>query len=119
MTGHEGIIALRLQRKAPAMVFINDWPCPTDWLQDRAAATVCTHGDVIQMLDLRFLVGLKVSISSESEVRAKSLMEACRNAGAHTIAACHVRPDQKPWQQTGWCQVWSRPTQEPHIEPHH
>lgn len=119
MKGHEDIISLRRARQAPAMVFINDYPCKTDWLRERAAATVCTHGDVIQMLDLRFLVGLKVSISSDSEVRAKALMEACRNAGAHTVAACHVQEGRQPWQQSGWCEVWSKQPKESPIESHH
>lgn len=111
MKGHEDLIQMRLQRKAPAIVFINDYPCQTDWMRERAATTICTHGDVIQMLDLRFLVGLKVSISSASEIRAKALFEACRNAGAHTVAACHVQPDRRAWEQAGWTQIWSKQPQ--------
>lgn len=108
MRGHDKIIELRMQRKAPAMVFINDYP--TKLHEDDHPNTVCTHGDVIQLLDLRFIVGLRVSIGSESEQRAKALMEACKNAGAKVVAACHILPNKRQWEQNGWSEIWRKET---------
>jgi hypothetical protein len=108
MRGHEAIIELRRNRMAPPFVFINDYPCDTDWLQDRAGSTVCVAGDHIPALDLRYLIGLKVSISSESEARAKALFDACKAAGARTVAACHIKPERRDWEQDGWATVWRK-----------
>jgi len=106
MRGHERIIALRKSGIKPALVFINDYPCRTDWFEHHDHATVCTHGDVIQLLDLRYLVGLRVSISASSEIRAKALFDQVRLAGAQTVAAAHIRDELPPHRQTGWCEIW-------------
>ncbi len=109
MKGHQPVIAMRMNRKAPRIVFLNDYPCKTDWFDNPGdAATVCTHGDRLETLDLRFLVGLRVSISSPSENRAKALYDACRGIGASAVAACHVQEDKKYFQQDGWSAVWQR-----------
>jgi hypothetical protein len=104
MRGHEKIIEMRRNRFAPKIVFVNDWPCKTDWFEHQDHATVCTHGDSIEALDLRFLVGLTVSISSHVEVRAKALAKACREACAATVAACHIQPGVL--HGSGWVEVW-------------
>lgn len=108
MNGHNALIALRQQRMAPKIVFINDYPCETDWHVLGDAVTICTHGDVIQLLDLRFLVGLTVSISSPSEIRAKALFAAAKAAGARTVGACHIQGEKRLWEQSGWSQVWHK-----------
>jgi hypothetical protein len=110
MNGHQSVIDLRVhERKAPAMVFINDYPCATDWLEQRDKhATICVHQDSLESLDLRFLVGLRVSISSETEARAKVLWKMARDSGAAAVAACHVQVDRKPWEQNGWVGVWDK-----------
>lgn len=114
MRGHEHIIAMRLRGTAPKFVFVNDWPCKTDWFEHADHATVCTHGDVVQLLDFRFLVGLRVSISATSEVRAKALLEQAKAAGARTVAACHVQPEKHPCEQTGWCEIFHKETEAIH-----
>jgi hypothetical protein len=108
MTGHEPIIAMRNGGKRPSFVFLNDYPCETDWHGHGEHATVCTAGDVVQLLDLRFLVGLRVSISSQSEVRAMALFEQCKAAGAECVGAAHIDPTRKPWDQSGWASVWHK-----------
>ena len=105
MRGHENIIALRAHRQVPEFVFLNDYPCKTDWLEHDDYATVCAFGDSLISLDLRFLVGLRVSISATSEDRAKALYAKAKAAGAATVAACHVQAGKQPWAQTGWCEV--------------
>lgn len=109
MRGHERIIALRKSGRKPEWVFINDWPCATDWADFGDFATVCTDGDVIARLDLRFVVGLKVNISADTEERAKALFDAAKSFGAHLVAACHVQLGVHPHLQQGWTSVWKKP----------
>lgn len=108
MQGQDEIIRMRLRRQVPGIVFVNDYPCSTDWFKHHDHATVCTHGLVIQLQDFRFLTGLRVSISSESEIRAKAIFEHIKAAGANTVAACHIKPDVQPWKQDGWVEVWHK-----------
>jgi hypothetical protein len=114
MRGHEAIIAMRKAGKRPSFVFINDWACDTDWDKHGDHATVSTAGDVVQLLDMRFLVGLKVSISSTSEVRAMALFDQCKAAGAACVGAVHVDPSRKPWEQRGWSSVWHKEVEVAH-----
>lgn len=107
MRGHQELIQMRMNRKAPRMVFVNDWDCRTDWFENPGdAVTICTAGDDLESLDMRFLVGLRVSVSSASEKRAKRLFDLCK-AYAHTVAACHL-DSGRPWEQKGWVEVWSK-----------
>lgn len=112
MRGHDHLIALRRKRKAPQIVFVNDYPCDTDWHTTGDHVTLCTADDSVGLLDLRCLVGLRVSISSPIEARAKALADRCKASGAATVAACHVQPDHSPFDQTGWAEVWHRTEQE-------
>jgi len=114
MRGHEAILAMRQAGKRPSFVFLNDYPCETAWQQHGDHATVSTDGDVVQLLDLRFLVGLKVSISSESEVRAMALFDQCKAAGASCVGAAHIDKTRKPWDQHGWSSVWHKDAEVAH-----
>ena len=122
MIGHLPLIAMRKRGIKPAIVFLNDWPCDTskDWHNpgEKAGeswepdhATVNTVGDVIQLLDLRFLVGLQVSISSFSEIRAKALFDQAKAHGAITVAACHSIEHKNKPMSTGWFSVWRKNTE--------
>ena len=104
MRGHIPIIELRLQRKVPKFVFINDYPCKTDWFEHGDAATVCTAGDTLSSIDLRFLVGLRVSITALSETRAKALFSKAVEAGAVTVGAGVSNPLKHTLDQS---QCWS------------
>lgn len=108
MRGHHKLIEMRRERKRPGIVFLNDYPCETNWHTNKGdAVTICTDGDVIQTLDMRFLVGLKVSIGSPSEIRAKALFEKCKASGASVIAACHIK-DAPYWEQNGWTEIYRK-----------
>ena len=111
MRGHDHLIATRCSGHVPRIVFVNDSPCDTDWHTTGDHVTLCTAGDTVPLLDLRCLVGLRVSISSPSEARAKALADRCKASGAATVAACHVQPDRAPFDQAGWAEVWRRPEQ--------
>ena len=117
MRGHEPIIAMRQGGTKPTIVFINDFPCaasrdwqnPGDkygetWPADHA--TVSTDGDQLSSLDLRFVVGLTVSISSHSEGRAKALFAKAKWFGAATVAATHYKPTASLTQRSGWTEIF-------------
>ena len=121
MHGHQPIITMRANRIRPAVVFINDYPTPAakDWLNPGEKygetwapdhPTVCTHGDVIETLDLRFLVGLMVSIAALSEVRAKALFQRAKAAGALTVAASHTIENPGRPMTTGWAEIFHKET---------
>lgn len=97
---------MRKQGETPKIVFINDWDCKTDWFENNDHATISIEGETINRLDLRFLVGLTVSISSESESRAKGLFNACKGAGCKVVAACHTPKGETSRNPTGWAEVW-------------
>lgn len=122
MHGHIPLMAMRKRGIKPGIVFLNDYPCETskDWHNPGEEfgeswgldhATVCTVGDVIQLLDLRFLVGMRVSITSTTEIRAKALFEQAKAHGAMTVGACHVIEKKNKPCGTGWCEVWHKNTE--------
>ena len=106
MRGHEAIIKMRQAGKRPAFVFINDYPCETDWDKHGDHATISIDGDDIGLLDLRFLIGTKVSCMSLTEQRAKAIFEACKDAKADIVGSCHIDQSKPAWAQSGWAKVW-------------
>ena len=108
MRGHENLIRMRVEGLRPKIVFVNDYPCKTDWFDHKEHATVCTENDPLSSLDLRFLVGLRVSISATTESRAKALFERVKAAGAAVVAAVHVQHEKHHTAQSGWCEVFKK-----------
>lgn len=108
MRGHEGIIAMRKAGKKPGIVFLNDYPCSTEWMNARDHATVDVSGDQPEWLDLRFLIGLRVSITGATEKRAKRLMDACKRAGAVTVAAGAPVPKDGYFAESPWSEIWHK-----------
>lgn len=119
MRGQDKIIKMRKQGKRPAIIFINDtpelsvlskeWHNPGEkygevWRPDHACVDIL-ETDTVELLDLRFVTGCIVSISSGDEKRSKSLFDACKLAGAKVVAACHSI-DHGGRITTGWCEVW-------------
>ena len=88
MKGHDYVIEMRKHRRKPEWVFINDYACKTDCYPDEHP-TICVHGDSISELDLRFVIGLRVSINSEDVNRAKALYYACIANKAAVVATSH------------------------------
>ena len=107
MKGQDAIIQMRMNRKRPEWVFINDYPCSVDWTKYNDQPTICVDGDNIRTLDLRFLVGLQVSVSSTSEKRARELFDACQRHHVSLVAAAHIT-EAKPHQQNGWTDIWQQ-----------
>lgn len=113
MRGHEPILDMRRQGKRPAIVFLNDFACDTDWTRFGDHATVCVAGDNPELADLRFLIRLNVSICSRTVERAKAFMEAAKRAGAATVAASAPVFGNGYWHE-GWADVWSREAEAVH-----
>lgn len=92
MRGHEPLIALRRRGLRPALVDIDLEPCPwRNWSTWPEWTTVpqieVQPGDSIQLLDLRFLVGLTVQVSGFNGPRVLALADACKAAGAARVLA--------------------------------
>lgn len=108
MRGHEPLIAMRSAGKRPSIVFINDYPCQTDWHEMPGDhATICVDGDTPEAIDFRCIFDLRVSITGASEDRAKRLMQACIEAGAVTVGAGSPAK-MGAWYEPGWAEIWHR-----------
>jgi hypothetical protein len=110
MRGHHAVIDLRrVHRRTPGFVFIDDFPTEPGL---RAApsdlAVICTDGDDIALLDLRFLIGLRVMVHSHSEARARALFERCQRAGVAFVGACHLHAQPHPNNPPTWDAVWHK-----------
>lgn len=109
MRGHEPILAMRLRGQRPAFVCLDDHSTETDWHQwADAVPTVCVAGDVIDLLDLRFLVGMRVSIAGSTAARAKALLEAVKRAGAIAVGACALDWSTDRFDPEGFVEIWHK-----------
>jgi hypothetical protein len=95
MKGHHDLIKMRMASKTPASVTIYDYPFDTDWAKWGDLPRVCTEGQPVVDLDLRFVVGLTVHIESNSEDRANHLFDKCIAMGADIVAASSYPTDQE------------------------
>ena len=106
MRGHEEIIKMRMKGKAPELVYLDDFESAlSDWQQLEIEPVVSLNNDILESLDLRFLVGLNVCVTSRSEIRAKRLFEACKAAGAKWVGASHTVMKGEI-AQTGWMEIY-------------
>lgn len=86
MKGHETLIQLRKAGRTPKIVFVNDYPCKTDWFHWGDHATICVDGGGVENIDFRFANGLTLNISALNKNRAKSLFEIGKSSGAVVVA---------------------------------
>lgn len=112
MKGHDELIAERMAGRAPEWVVVNDYPCKTDWAKWGDMPTICVHGDNLAKLDFRFLVGLKVNVTSPIEARAKDLLRRFKDAGAKLVAAGHIQESTPVTGLDGWLQIYRK--EDPH-----
>jgi len=95
MKNHHRIIEMRRAGQKPTMVFLTDYPeQDSKWLMDTDHIEVNVFHDVPERADLRFLIGLSVTITTSSKARAKAFFAACVEAGANTVSTCY-HPDEK------------------------
>lgn len=120
MRGHEQIIRMRVAGQKPAIVFMCDFLTPKSldwhnpgekygekWLPDHATVEF-EPTERIERLDLRFLNGLRVSLSCSTENRAKALSDACKRHGATMVAATHAIEVNPHRFESGWTEIWHK-----------
>lgn len=101
MRGHDALIKMRMAGKTPASVTLYDFPIDTNWQQWGDIPRVCVFGDQIIDLDLRFVIGLIVSIESYDQKRASQLFAKSIEFGASIVAsASHPSPKDDPYCKT-------------------
>lgn len=95
MRGHDQIINFRKLGFRPESVFLWDMPVQLSepqWLEDFRFMEVSTYGDGTGSLDLRFLVGLPVTVIGEEIARVQAIANECKKVGAdRVIASCGNR----------------------------
>ena len=97
MRGHEPLIQMRLEGFKPALVFLVDNPRRPDWHIHGGSPEVSIYDDHPERSDLRFLVGLRVSITARTEDRAKAFFEAAKRAGAEIVASGWSESPKRNW----------------------
>lgn len=98
MRGHEQIIALRMQRRAPKSVHIwcgtdalNGW---RDWHTSTGHAEVeIQDAEALSGLDLRFTVGMLVMVNGADPFRVAAVHAGCLAAGARRVVSGAVGID--------------------------
>ena len=109
MNGHQAIIQMRIAGKRPAVVFLNDFPCQTDWAEHGDHATVeIAATDRPEALDLRYLIGTTVSICGTTVERTKSLVAASVDAGARVVLACSLSQVKGQHYSSEWETIWQK-----------
>lgn len=105
MKGHEALLQMRLNGKAPEYVFINDFPCKTDWMLFDEEVTINVDGDALKTLDLRMLVDLKIIAISTNLERAKTLFAVCKKHHPQALYCSHINGIH---HTDGWMGSYSR-----------
>lgn len=90
MRGQEHVISVRMAGRKPQGIYLWDIPVTISgpqWVEDYAFMDVCTAGDPVGALDLRFVVGLPVTVFGDDMGRVRGIAVACRASGADRIVA--------------------------------
>lgn len=96
MKGHEHLIAMRLRRLVPIMVYIDtaDTGALTHMLnsdEPSRAHVWIEPGDSIALLDLRCLYGLQVSITGTERERVEATIRGAKEAVARRVIGIVLR----------------------------
>ena len=93
MNGHRELITMRRAGFKPAFVFVNDFPCQTDWAKFGDHPTVCTAGDTPELQDFRFLVGVTAIVGGFDAERVKRITKACEAHAKRVVASVSTIDD--------------------------
>ncbi len=98
MRGHEALIAMRLRRRRPRIVFVwaghdaseqwRDWAVETPHM----AQVEVEDEELVSGLDFRFSVGLRAVVQGGSSHRVKKIAQALIQAGSRAVVAVVVGP---------------------------
>jgi hypothetical protein len=90
MRGQEHVIAVRMAGRKPQGVYLWDMPVTINgpqWVEDYAFMDVCTAGDPVGSLDLRFVVGIPVTVFGDDSNRVREIARQCCTSGADRVIA--------------------------------
>ena len=90
MDGHRELITMRRAGFKPAFVFVNDFPCQTDWAKWGDHPTICVAGDTPELQDFRFLVGVTAIVGGTDAERVRRVAKACQAHAKRVIASVAV-----------------------------
>lgn len=122
MIGHAPLVAMRTKGIKPAAVYLSDdltqiardWHAPLTLsgqpMPKHSPHIAIEPADRIRSLDLRFLVGLCVFVSSDDEKRAKAIFEACKQAGAALVVGAHIDAHQRHTNPNNWIEIFDGAT---------
>lgn len=94
MNGHRDLITMRRAGYKPAFVFVNDFPCHTDWAKLGDHPTVSVDGDTPELQDFRFLVGLTAIVAGFDADRVKRIASACQAHAKRVVASVSTQINQ-------------------------
>lgn len=86
MNGHRELITMRRAGFKPAFVFVNDYPCHTDWAKFGDHPTISVDGDTPELQDFRFLVGVTAIVAGFDADRVKRIATACQAHAKRVVA---------------------------------
>ena len=99
MRGHEALIAMRLRRRRPRIVFVSagrdaseqwrDWHAETPHM----AKVEVEDDEPVSGLDLRFAVGMVAVVDGSNPARVARIAEALAGAGAARVVSAVVADD--------------------------
>lgn len=99
MRGHEALIAMRLRRRRPRIVFVSAGRDASEQWRDWAAETPhmaqvnVDDDEAVSGLDLRFAVGMVAVVDGRDAARVARIAEALANAGASRVVSAVVADD--------------------------
>jgi hypothetical protein len=108
MIGHQPLINMRMAGKAPQYIAIEDHKSINahEWHQWDDSPVICVVKDDLHTLDLRFVIGLTVFLTSFDEHRAKSIHQKLIDCKARVITSSVLLPGEPYFMQTGWSQTY-------------
>ncbi len=108
MIGHEPLIKMRMAGKAPQYISIEDHKSLNahEWHEWDDSPTICVVKDDLHTLDLRFVIGLTVFLTSFDERRAKAIHQKLIDAKARVITSSVLLLGQPYFRQTAWSETY-------------
>jgi len=108
MIGHEPLIKMRMAGKAPQFIAIEDHKSLNahEWHDWDDSPVICVVKDDLYTLDLRFVIGLTVFLTSFDDRRAKAIHQKLIDCKARVITSSVLLPGQPYFKQTGWSEIY-------------
>ena len=111
MRGHEQVLEMRLiDRVTPTAIFVHDcalvdmaYEC-----ENGMPSVGLSKSDVMQSLDLRFLMGCEVHAVFHDEQRAKEFFERAQQFKPNTLVSCVVYRDKLDAHGDLWMGIYSK-----------